>query len=85
MNSTTTNVKGIEIKTPNMKDIEAAIVAAVQKETGAVIEWTFRGDGFTVNGSPEAVKAALPWFAKSKIESQHHDDELNETFVYFAC
>lgn len=66
-----------------INEIKSKIESLVKKETGVEIEWTMTGDGFTVSGNPEAVKAAKPWFSASTLKDEHFDEELNETFAYY--
>jgi len=66
-----------------INEIKSKIESLVKKETGVEIEWTMTGDGFTVSGNPKAVEVAKPWFATSKLQSEHFDEELNETFAYY--
>ncbi|MBX9295691.1 hypothetical protein AAFM71_11490 [Chromobacterium violaceum] len=74
-----------------LKMLSNQIESLIKKETGANIEWTFRGQGnerFTISGTPNDVNAAVAFSAKMNSlrleEPIVYDEELDTSFAYLC-
>ena len=88
---TSTTGTQVAIKTPSLKDIATAIADRIKADHGATVEITFTGDtkdgrmAITMSGKPADVEAAKPFLSKYDLLETIHDDELGETFAYYAA
>ncbi|SUX53840.1 hypothetical protein [Chromobacterium vaccinii] len=75
----------------SLKMLSAQIESLIKKETGAEIEWTFRGkenERFTISGAPHDVNTAVAFSAQMKSlrleEPIVYDEELDTSFAYLC-